>query len=65
MDYRPYQIEYIDNIQINKSNLVISPMRSGKSVIIKGIIPKYINFGVKFGKLVSLPCIFIVLGRYL
>jgi superfamily II DNA or RNA helicase len=43
MDYRPYQIEYIDNIQINKSNLVISPMRSGKSVIIKGIIDKYFS----------------------
>lgn len=43
MQYRPYQIEYIDNIQINKSNLVISPMRSGKSVIIKGIIDKYFS----------------------
>ena len=43
MEYRPYQIEYIDNIQINKSNLVISTMRSGKSVIIKGIIDKYFS----------------------
>lgn len=43
MEYRPYQIEYINNIQINKSNLVISPMRSGKSVIIKGIIDKYFS----------------------
>ena len=43
MEYRPYQIEYINNIQINKSNLVISTMRSGKSVIIKGIIDKYFS----------------------
>lgn len=41
MNYRPYQLEYINNIQLNKSNLVISTMRSGKSVIIKGIIDKY------------------------
>jgi len=41
MQYRPYQEEYIDNIAINKSNLVISPMRSGKSPILKGIIDKH------------------------
>ena len=41
MIYRPYQQQYIDNIQIAKSNLVVSTMRSGKSVIIKGIIDKY------------------------
>lgn len=43
MTYRPYQQQYIDNIQITKSNLIISPMRSGKSVIIKGIIDKYFS----------------------
>lgn len=43
MQYRPYQLEYINNIQLDKSNLVISPMRSGKSVIIKGIIDKYFS----------------------
>ena len=43
MNYRPYQLEYINNIQLNKSNLVISTMRSGKSVIIKGIIDKYFS----------------------
>lgn len=43
MQYRPYQLEYINNIQLNKSNLVISTMRSGKSVIIKGIIDKYFS----------------------
>lgn len=43
MQYRPYQLEYINNIQLDKSNLVISTMRSGKSVIIKGIIDKYFS----------------------
>lgn len=43
MQYRPYQVKYIDNLQINKSNLVISTMRSGKSVIIKGMIDKYFS----------------------
>lgn len=43
MNYRPYQLEYINNIQLDKSNLVISTMRSGKSVIIKGIIDKYFS----------------------
>ena len=43
MTYRPYQQQYIDNIQITKSNLIISPMRSGKSLIIKGIIDKYFS----------------------
>ena len=43
MQYRPYQIKYIDNLQINKSNLVISTMRSGKSLIIKGMIDKYFS----------------------
>lgn len=43
MEYRPYQIKYIDNLQISKSNLVISTMRSGKSVIIKGMIDKYFS----------------------
>lgn len=41
MQYRPYQLDYINNLQIGKSNLVISTMRSGKSVIIKGMIDKY------------------------
>ena len=27
MQYRPYQLEYINNIQLDKSNLVISTMR--------------------------------------
>ncbi len=41
MQFRPYQLEYINNTQINKSNLIISVMRSGKSIIMKGIIDKY------------------------
>lgn len=41
MKFRPYQEKYINNIQVNKSNLVVSPMRSGKSVILKGIIDKH------------------------
>lgn len=41
MQYRPYQLDYINNLQIGKSNLVISTMRSGKSAIIKGMIDKY------------------------
>ena len=41
MKMRPYQQQYIDNIQINKSNLLIAPMRAGKSFILKGVIDKY------------------------
>jgi len=41
MQYRQYQLDYINNIQVNKSNLLISTMRSGKSLILKGIIDKY------------------------
>ena len=41
MQLRPYQLDYVNGIQVTKSNLVVSTMRSGKSVIIKGIIDKY------------------------
>lgn len=41
MQLRPYQLDYVNGIQVSKSNLVVSTMRSGKSVIIKGIIDKY------------------------
>ena len=41
MKYRPYQNQYIDNIQLDKSNLLIATMRAGKSLILKGIIDKY------------------------
>lgn len=41
MQLRPYQQQYIDNTQVGKSNLVIAPMRSGKSLIMKGIIDKH------------------------
>lgn len=41
MIFRPYQLEYINNIQLDKSNLLIATMRAGKSLILKGIIDKY------------------------
>jgi len=41
MNYRPYQQQYIGGVKIGKSNLIISPMRSGKSLILKGIIDKH------------------------
>lgn len=41
LKFRPYQLDYINNIQVGKSNLLISTMRSGKSLILKGIIDKY------------------------
>ncbi len=41
MQFRPYQSEYVDNIALNKSNLLVAPMRSGKSLIMTGIIDKY------------------------
>lgn len=40
---RPYQDKYINSIQLNKSNLLISFMRSGKSRILKGIVDKYFS----------------------
>jgi superfamily II DNA or RNA helicase len=41
MILRPYQQEYVDNIKLNESNLIIAPMRAGKSVIMKSIIDTY------------------------
>jgi len=41
LTYRPYQLQYINGIVPNKSNLLISTMRSGKSAILKGIIDKH------------------------
>ena len=43
LTFRGYQLDYINNIQVDKSNLIISTMRSGKSLIIKGIIDKYFS----------------------
>lgn len=41
MKLRPYQKQYINNIEINQQNLIISPMRSGKSFMMERIIDTY------------------------
>jgi len=41
MQERPYQTQYVDGIQLNQSNLMISTMRSGKSYILERIIERY------------------------
>lgn len=39
--YRWYQHKYIDNIQLNQSNIIIATMGAGKTLILKGIVDKY------------------------
>lgn len=61
--FRPYQLQYINNLQIGKSNLVISTMRSGKSVIIKGMIDTHFPTG-KVLILVGIRHVILQLAEY-
>lgn len=63
MEFRPYQQRYINNIQINKSNLCIASMRAGKSLILKGIIDKYFQ-GKKVLILVGIRHVILQLATY-
>ena len=61
--YRPYQHKYINGIKLDKSNLVISFMRSGKSAIMKGIVDKHFD-GKKVLILVGIRSIVVQLSEY-
>ena len=43
MEDRTYQQQYVNNIQINKSNILIATMGAGKTWILKCIIDKYFS----------------------
>ena len=43
MQARPYQQQYIDGIHIDQSNMLVAPMRAGKSYILEQIIDKYFS----------------------
>ena len=60
---RPYQTQYINGIQPNKSNLLISTMRSGKSHMLERIIDKHFA-GKRVLVLVGMRNIVLQLANY-
>ena len=38
---RPYQLDTLEHIQLNKTNLVVLPQRAGKSFVMELAIDKY------------------------
>lgn len=41
MQARPYQAQTAESVELNKVNLIVAPMRAGKSYIMKLIVDKY------------------------